>query len=107
MRQWLVNPKILCKNHLLGEHLENHMFCNGINRKISLFGYLQNNLLEPSSLEKRHDELVKEMLRRGYNHKSPFKRCNTSHLGINLYHQIDKEASLKDLILRCKECRIR
>jgi hypothetical protein len=26
MRMWMVNPRIMCGNHLLGEHLETHMF---------------------------------------------------------------------------------
>ena len=26
MRMWMVNPRIMCRQHLLGEHVEIHMF---------------------------------------------------------------------------------
>jgi hypothetical protein len=67
---WMVNPKIMCNQHLIGEHLELHMFIGSIKKNISMQGYLKNNLLEPNSLYARHNELVKEIIYRGMNHKS-------------------------------------
>ena len=48
MRMWNVNPKTLCRKHLLGEHLEIHMFVGSINKKISMKGYLEKGFLESS-----------------------------------------------------------
>ena len=103
MRMWMVNPKIMCRNHLLGEYLECHMFLGSIKKKQNLKGYLENNLLEPRSLEKRHKALVKEMERRGFNHKSPLDvRPNDLNSLDNI--KIDSDSSLKELLRRCKKC---
>ncbi len=50
MRQWLCDPKILCNKHLLGEHVEHHMFVGTLKAKKNVDGYVRNNLLEISSL---------------------------------------------------------
>jgi len=71
MRMWMVNPKILCQKHLFGEHVELHMFIGTLKRKISISGYIENNLLEILSIEQRHSELLTEIIDRKYNHKSP------------------------------------
>ena len=110
MRMWLVNPKIMCRKHLLGEHVEHHMFFGTMLREKSINGYIENNLFEPTLLVKRHDDLVAEMLSRGYNHNSPLEVS----LGEFLHFQdvyrhvwkrkIDRVASLNELINRCPEC---
>ena len=101
MRQWLVDPKLLCRKHLLGEHVEHHMFMGTIKRGISVEGYLRDGLLEPRSLHHRHDELVIEMKSRGYNHKSPLLDIDTSHLRDG---KINIERNIEDLKNRCVEC---
>ena len=100
MRMWMVNPKIMCRQHLLGEHVELHMSVGTIKKGISVKGYLDDNLLEPESIYQRHNELVKEMEARGYNHRSPLLL-----IPINMSKKIDREASLAELIRRCPECR--
>jgi hypothetical protein len=57
--------------------------------------------IDPHVMGKRHDELVKEMISRGYNHKSPFEQPDTSYLP---EAEIDIEYNLKDLSSRCPEC---
>ena len=101
MRQWLVDPKLLCRKHLLGEHVEHHMFMGTIKRGISVEGYLRDGLLEPRSLHRRHDELVAEMRSRGYNHKSPLLDVDISHLRDG---KINIERNIEDLKNRCVEC---
>ena len=98
----MVDPKIMCRKHLLGEHVECHMFVGTIKKKVSLFGYLNNNLFEPKELFNRHNLLKEEMIRRGINHKSPLEVVDTSHLPSI---KVDSERSLEDLISRCPECR--
>jgi len=102
----MVDPKIMCRQHLLGEHVEHHMFVGTINKGISIAGYLRDNLLEPASLHNRHAALVKEMEARGYDHRSPLP----SHIPFRLeeaFVQIDKESALKELLHRCLECNAR
>ena len=100
MRMWNVNPKTLCRKHLLGEHLEIHMFVGSINKKISMKGYLEKGFLEIHNLKKRHDALVEEMESRGYNHKSPLPLIKkTSKSG-----KVDIQNSIKILTEKCQEC---
>lgn len=102
----MVDPKILCTKHLLGEHVEHHMFVGTINKGNSIEGYIHNNLLEPLSIKKRHEELVNEMHRRKMNHASFLPRVNIEKLNrLILNHTIDRTASLNELIKRCPKCR--
>ena len=66
----MVNPRIMCREHLLGEHVEIHMFIGTINSNKSVKGYSQKGLLELHNLYARHADLVEEMKHRGYNHYS-------------------------------------
>lgn len=100
MRMWQVNPKILCRNHLLGEHNELHMFVGTILKGKSLTGYIKNNLVEVHSIKSRHEELAVEMTRRGYHHQSPLPQFTDYHEGM-----VDPEKSLAELRLRCKSCK--
>ena len=106
MRMWMVDPVILCRKHLLGEHVEHHMFIGTINKGVSIKGYLRDNLMEPAALRQRHDQLVEEMERRGYNHASPL----AEHSGVSLEDEavrVDVGRSLAELLRRCPECRQR
>ena len=106
MRQWFYDPSKMCTKHLLGEHVEHHMFVGTINKGTSINGYLRNNLLEPLSLQARHDEIVLEMKRRGFNHKTPLPEVDFSKLtNEQKLHKVDKERSASDLLGRCTECR--
>lgn len=102
MRQWLVNPKFLCRKHLLGEHVEHHMFIGTILKKSKLKGYLDKGLLQVETLESRHEELVKEMLLRGYNHKSEFPKVKLWKEG-----KINISDNIEELKKRCSECKKR
>ena len=99
---WLVNPSLLCRNHLLGEHRELHTFIGTIKKGISVQGYLDYGLLEPSKLNERHEELITEMARRGYSHYSPLEVIDVRSLGIG---KVDPKANLIELAKRCPECR--
>lgn len=74
MRIWDVPPGALCRKHLLGEHRELHGLWNIITQgkkgyanhpeTLRWYGY-------ETALHARHESLIEEMERRGYNHKSP------------------------------------
>lgn len=102
MRMWMCSPKILCKNHLLGEHGEIHKHRHNFIKHHKMDWRIGQ--IEPESMQKRHDELVKEMIARGYNHKSPYEQPDVSYLPIML---VDRNKALVDLLERCPECRKR
>lgn len=100
----MVDPEIMCRQHLLGEHAEIHMFVGTINRGRSVKGYLQKGLLEVHSLYNRHEELVGEMKRRNYKHNSEIdKKWKQAEMS----GSIDRKKNLKQLIDRCSRCRER
>jgi hypothetical protein len=99
-RMWMVDPRIMCRQHLLGEHFETHVIANNIARGRGIAGFIRNNVIEPHGVACRHDELVVEMERRGMRHRSPLV------FSTDLYpdFRIDREASLRLLIARCPRC---
>ena len=104
----MVDPRVMCRQHLLGEHVEHHMFVATLNRQRDVSGFLDLNLLEPRSLRSRHAELVREMRSRGYNHKSPLPKASIAYLSrVDRNVKVDRAASLKELLRRCPECRRR
>lgn len=100
----MVNPRIMCRNHLLGEHAELHMFVGTIYRGYSVRGYLEKGLLEIHNLYDRHEILVKEMKRRSYKHNS---RIDPEWKSAKTEGFIDKVKSLEELLSRCSKCRMR
>ncbi len=100
MRMWNLNPKLMCRNHLLGEHVECHMFVGTLNKGNNIQGYLEKGLLEIHNIEKRHEQLAKEMKRRGYNHNSSLPKYKKIKRG-----KINSRENKKELFKRCKRCR--
>lgn len=100
MRQWNINPKIMCKRHLLGEHLEIHMFVGCIKKGKNIKGYVDKGLVEFHSLLTRHDELVKELESRGVRHNTPLDYKPMIALGY-----VNAGENKKILKERCEECR--
>jgi hypothetical protein len=106
VRMWMVNPAILCRSHLLGEHNELHMLTGSLRKKHSISGYIENNCVEVHSIEERHDQVAKEMGERGYTHKSPIEVPDVSYLPLSeRLYQIDRSKSFMLLISRCPECK--
>ena len=100
MRMWLVDPRLMCSQHLLGEHVELHMLVGSLNRGKNIAGFLRDGLVELRSIRRRHEELVVEMQRRGFVHKSPLPAFGRRRAG-----QVDVTANLKELARRCVDCR--
>lgn len=79
MRIWDIHPKHLCRKHLLAEHRELHGLWNiltihkgegGYSRHPETLRWVHKTL----ALYNRHELLVQEFKRRGYNHKSPLDK---------------------------------
>lgn len=105
MRMWMINTNILCRKHLLGEHNEIHKHRHIFIKKHSIDGRIANCQIEPKSMELRHNELVEEMKRRGYNHNSPYEQPDITYLTLNQQlFEVNKIKALKDLLDRCPEC---
>lgn len=107
IRMWNVPVSILCRKHLLGEHVECHMMASHLMKKGKIDNMIINNLIEPSTLIKRHDELATEMLKRGYKHRSPIINVSINYLPKEQQkYKIDADLSLKDLLERCTNCKL-
>lgn len=106
MRMWMVDPKLLCQKHLLGEHGEIHKHRHNFVKKHSIAKRISPVVqIEPSAMQTRHDELASEMLRRNMNHQSPFEQPDISYLPIyEKFAVVDINNSIQDLISRCPEC---
>jgi hypothetical protein len=102
MRMWNIDPEKMCNQHLLGEHVECHMFVGTLNKNKSVKGYLDKGLVEIHNIKKRHKELVNEMKNRGMNHKSELPYYKKQKIG---FVNINKNE--KDLFKRCDKCRRR
>ena len=105
MRMWMINPKLLCRKHLLGEHGEIHKHRHNFVKHHSIKGRIEPIVqIEPESMESRHDELVKEMLARGYNHNSPYVLPDLSYLlEKHRKAKVNLDESIEQL-KRCSEC---
>ena len=95
----MVDPKLLCRQHLLGEHREIHALAGIIRRGMKLDGYVANGLIETRHLAQRHEALAAEMSQRGYQHHSPFSQPACEDVGI-----VSPEESLAELRRRCTDC---
>ena len=105
-RMWMVDPKLLCRPHLLGEHREIHMIAGSVNkgrRSLNLLKSMQRmGIIEIQNLHSRHDELVEEMNKRGFKHNSPLP---TIRYLWRLRGSVSREVSLQTLRGRCIACK--
>jgi hypothetical protein len=97
---WNVSPRKMCNQHILGEHLEMHMFIGSIRKGIKLDGYISKGLVETNYIKSRHDILVKEMIRRGMTHNSPMDNFECEPLG-----KVNKAENEIVLSSRCNKCK--
>lgn len=73
MRVWDIHPKHLCRKHLLAEHRELHGLWNILTIHKGKGGYSRHPetlrwVGKTRALYERHQKLVREFKRRGYNH---------------------------------------
>lgn len=99
MRMWMVDPSIMCKQHLLGEHLELHMLRTHLTKGKRVDGFVRNGLIDTSQIQSRHDQLVAEISNRGWNHKSDLEFIHDEPVG-----KVDLQVSLDELASRCTRC---
>jgi hypothetical protein len=110
MRVWDIHPKYLCRKHLLAEHRELHGLWNILTKHKGKGGYSRHpETLRWVGKEKvlylRHEGLVKEFNKRGYQHLSPLnKRFITGSSRQKVFINTIKE---QKIILKNKPCECR
>lgn len=98
----MVDPKIMCNQHLLGEHVEIHMLVGCLNKNMKLEGYINTGLVEIHNIKSRHDAIVQEMKVRKMIHKTPIE---SNEKIWKVAGCVDVRKSELDLMKRCPECR--
>lgn len=79
MRVWDIHPKHLCRKHLLAEHRELHGLWNILTIHKGKGGYSRHPetlrwVGKQKALYQRHEMLVVEFYKRGYQHHSPLDK---------------------------------
>ena len=77
MRIWDIAPDKLCRKHLLGEHSELHAIWTVLTQGRKGYSRHPETMRwkgKQKALYDRHQNLVREMIRRGYKHHSPLSR---------------------------------
>lgn len=106
MRIWDLDPSLLCRNHLLGEHRELHGLWNILTH--GKRGYSQHPETKRWvgrvwALSQRHAALDVEIKRRGYRHNSPLFYPGGVDEGVRqdrFVHTVEEQIEL----LRSKGC---
>ena len=77
MRIWDIPQEKLCKQHLLGEHRELHAIWSVLTKNKKGYSKHPETLRWKGKLKAlylKHEEIVKEMKKRRYNHFSPLDK---------------------------------
>lgn len=77
MRIWDLPPEVLCRKHLLGEHLELHAMWTIITEGKKGYSHHPETIRwvgKQKALYLRHEAQVVEMKKRDYNHRSPLDK---------------------------------
>lgn len=108
MRVWDIAPKKLCRNHLLGEHREVHAIWSVLTKGKK--GYSRHPEVlrwkgKLKALYLRHEKLVEELKRRGYNHYSRLRKMHA--VGSAKQDKLVDSFRAQVDILRRKKCSCR
>jgi pyrimidine dimer DNA glycosylase len=108
MRIWDLSPSVLCRKHLLGEHRELHAIWTVLTQNKK--GYTKHPetlrwVGKLKALYNRHEKLVEEMKKRGYNHKSDLDSSLATGSAIQkeFIHTMGQQKEiLKNKLCECK-----
>lgn len=105
MRMWMINPELLCDQHLLGAHGEIHKFKHSFEKKHNMIKRITLGQIEPKAMKEEHDRLVLEMEKRGMKHNSPYELPDLNYIPQEyLDMKVDADKSIEDLKDRCFKC---
>jgi hypothetical protein len=94
---------MMCRRHLLGEHVELHMAAAHLRLGRKVDGWADNNCLQPKAIGMRHRAPAAEMLERGYKHASPLRQPHVLKTQ-RPEARVDSIAARVELVRRCSEC---
>jgi pyrimidine dimer DNA glycosylase len=107
VRIWDVDPSLLCRQHLLGEHRELHaVWAILADDRRGYRHHPETRRWEGRlpALARRHDALVAEMRRRGFAHRSPLDRRRVRGAAVQTAFVDPPEAQLAMLAAKPCEC---
>ena len=112
-RMWAVDPRMLCRQHLLGEHSEmhegvglitsDHAAENPKTVKAQLEGQARAGNIDTTWFRPRHDALARELVSRGGEHNSPLPAYDDPEIGEGAIGVNESVGTL----LKCDDCRPR
>ena len=105
MRIWDIPADRLCRSHLLGEHRELHAIWSILTKGKKGYAHHPETRRWKGKLKAlylRHDDLVDEMIRRGYKHLSPLEPHLAS--GEDVQKEFLDSFERQKKILRDKKC---
>jgi hypothetical protein len=105
VRIWDLPPSILCRAHLLGEHRELHAIWTVLVERKSGYANHPETIRwcgKLAALYQRHEALVAEMTRRGYQHASPLDPAQATGSAVQ-DEFVDSPERQREL-LRAKGC---
>ena len=105
MRVWDLPPRLLCRQHLLGEHRELHAIWAVLTQGKRGYSHHPETLRWKGKLKalyQRHENQVAELARRGYRHLSPLRRRLATGQSLQKLY-IDSPRRQREL-LRTKRC---
>lgn len=108
MRIWDIEPQLLCRQHLLGEHRELHAIWSVLTLKKKGYSKHPETLRWRGKLKAlylRHQLLIEEMERRGFKEKSPLDQGLATGLSYQDEH-VDTPSRQRE-ILKAKGCQCR
>ncbi|MDP8212768.1 MAG: pyrimidine dimer DNA glycosylase/endonuclease V [Candidatus Zapsychrus exili] len=106
MRIWDITPQKLCRSHLLGEHRELHAIWSILTNNKKGYSKHPETLRwggKLNALFLRHEDLVKEIERRGYNYRSPLDKRKAS--GLSKQDIFVNSVKEQKEILKAKACK--
>jgi len=109
MRIWDISPDKLCKNHLLGEHRELHAIWSILINEKKGYSKHPETLRwkgKQKALFIRHEKLVKEMKKRGYNHFSPLDEKYATGKGFQDEYIDTIEEQIKNIKEKGCNCKV-
>ena len=109
MRIWDISPEKLCRQHLLGEHRELHAIWAIIIQGKKGYSNHPETLRwigKLKALYNRHEKLVKEMIKRGYNHRTPLDETLATGKNVQDVLLDSIEEQIRILNQRRCDCRI-
>jgi len=108
-RQWLADPQYMCRQHLLGEHLEAHIFVSKMEKDYSLEGFIRGSMFFGAEYVKYRHDIIARYLSRFSNkeHKTPLWIGDFEKINYPLKKPNEKDFSKSndDLYGRCQKCR--